>query len=449
MVVMSNEMTGLEALSLDFTAQVRERYERWLPERLAEIPESERDSFYSTLAEEIAERVQSLELALRGPDPEDEPFMKRLGRFNMARLQAIEMALAELLPAPEPEEDPEDLLRYGPGDRGGARPGPGGRGLRGRDGVLAAAPPPEGQLRADGADRLARFGPSSQADLAPSGELARVRANLAAVTTLRALEAEDRPATPDEQAVLARWSGWGAVPGVFDERDERFAEARAELRAMLDEDEYRAASRNTLNAHYTDAAYVQAIWAGYSGSASRAGGCWSRAAARETFIGFAPAGAEMTGVELDPTTAGICRALYPGSTVLAESFADTRAPEGFFDAAVGNVPFGRFALSDPVHNPGGHSVHNHFLLKSLHLTRPGGMVALLTSRYTLDAQNPAARRELAQLGDLVFALRLPEGAHRRAAGTDAVTDLVVFRRRAPRRGAGRRGLRAGRAHTAC
>jgi hypothetical protein len=110
MVVMSNEMTGLEALSLDFTAQVRERYERWLPERLAEIPESERDSFYSTLAEEIAERVQNLELALRGPDPEDEPFMRRFGRFNMARLQAIEMALAELLPAPEPEEDPEDLL---------------------------------------------------------------------------------------------------------------------------------------------------------------------------------------------------------------------------------------------------------------------------------------------------------------------------------------------------
>jgi len=107
---MSNEMTGLEALSLDFTAQVRERYERWLPERLAEIPESERDSFYSTLAEEIAERVQRLELALRGLDPEDEPFMKRVGRFNMARLQAIEMALAELLPAPEPQEGPEDLL---------------------------------------------------------------------------------------------------------------------------------------------------------------------------------------------------------------------------------------------------------------------------------------------------------------------------------------------------
>jgi len=102
---MSNETTGLEALSLDFTAQVRERYERWLPERLAGIPESERDSFYSTLAEEIAERVQSLELALRGEGPGDEPFMKRLGRFNMARLQAIEVALAELLPVPDYEAE--------------------------------------------------------------------------------------------------------------------------------------------------------------------------------------------------------------------------------------------------------------------------------------------------------------------------------------------------------
>ena len=111
--------------------------------------------------------------------------------------------------------------------------------------------------------------------------MARVGSTWPRSETLHALEAENPPATPDEQAVLARWSGWGAVPGVFDERDERFVESRAELRAMLDEDEYRAASRNTLNAHYTDAAYVQVIWLVYSGSASRVGGCWSRAAGRE------------------------------------------------------------------------------------------------------------------------------------------------------------------------
>jgi SAM-dependent methyltransferase len=258
-----------------------------------------------------------------------------------------------------------------------------------------------------------------------------VRANLAALRALQGPRAEGRPATPAEQAVLARWSGWGAVPGVFDESDEHFTAARRELRDLLDEAGWRAAARGTLNAHYTDAAYVRAIWAGVERLGFDGGRVLEPGCGAGTFIGLAPAGAEMTGVELDPTTAAICQALHPGATVLAESFAETRAPEGYFDAVVGNVPFGRFALDDPVHNPGHHSIHNHFLVKSLHLTRPGGVVALLTSRYSLDAGNPAARRELAGLGDLVFALRLPGGAHRSAAGTDAVTDLVVLRRRGP------------------
>ena len=151
--------------------------------------------------------------------------------------------------------------------------------------------------------------PAGQEDLAPSGEVARVRANLAAVATLRALEAEARPATTVEQAVLARWSGWGAVPGVFDEGDQRFAEARAALHALLGEDEYRAAARNTLNAHYTDWAYVEAIWSGLEQLGFEGGRVLEPGCGSGTFIGGAPAGAEMTGVELDPTTAGICRAL--------------------------------------------------------------------------------------------------------------------------------------------
>src|SRR5674476_856752 len=138
----------------------------------------------------------------------------------------------------------------------------------------------------------------------------------------------------------------------------------------------------------------------------------------------------MTGVELDPTSAAISRALYPDATVRTESFAATRYPAGHFDAVVGNVPFADVRLHDPRHNPGGHAIHNHFIIKSLALTRPGGMVAVLTSRYTLDSTNPAARREMNQLGDLVGAVRLPTGAHRRAAGTDVVTDLVILRRHA-------------------
>jgi adenine-specific DNA methylase len=148
-----------------------------------------------------------------------------------------------------------------------------------------------------------------------------------------------------------------------------------------------------------------------------------------TFLGMAPEQARMTGVELDPVTAAISRALYPHAEVRGESFADTRLPEGSFDAAIGNVPFSDVTLHDPVHNPTRQSMHNHFILKSLRLTRPGGMVAVLTSQYTMDAQNPGARREMAMLADLVGAVRLPAGAHRRTAGTDVVTDLLILRRR--------------------
>lgn len=148
-----------------------------------------------------------------------------------------------------------------------------------------------------------------------------------------------------------------------------------------------------------------------------------------TFIGLAPDRAQMTGVELDPLTAAISRALYPHATVRAESFADTRLPEGHFDAAIGNVPFSSVTLHDPVHNPTKQSMHNHFIIKSLRLTRPGGLIAVLTSHFTMDAQNPGARREMNELADLVGVIRLPTGAHRRAAGTEVLTDLLLFRRR--------------------
>lgn len=139
----------------------------------------------------------------------------------------------------------------------------------------------------------------------------------------------------------------------------------------------------------------------------------------------------MTGVELDTTTASISRHLYPAADVRAESFADTRLPTRHFDAVVGNVPFAKVTLHDPAHNADGHSIHNHFIIKSLALTHPGGMVAVLSSHSALDAANPAARREMNQMADLVGAVRLPSGAFRRSAGTEAVTDLLLFRRRLP------------------
>jgi N12 class adenine-specific DNA methylase/SAM-dependent methyltransferase len=197
--------------------------------------------------------------------------------------------------------------------------------------------------------------------------------------------------------------------------------------------ELAAARRTTLNAHYTDAALVQAIWQsasalGFAGGRVLEPGCGSG-----NFIAFAPPGASVTGIELDPVTAGIAALLHPGAEIRAESFAETRAPDGSYDLAIGNVPFGKAVLRDKRHNPGGHALHNHFIVKSLHLVRPGGLVVVLTSRYTMDARNPAARREIAGLADLVAAVRLPSGAHQRAAGTTVVTDLLILRRREPGR----------------
>ena len=271
-------------------------------------------------------------------------------------------------------------------------------------GERRAAGPGPGQLTAR------TFRPNGQDDLAPSGTVARIRANLAALTTVRAIQREHRPATPDEQEILAHWSGWGAVPEVFDPDRRAHTWARDELSRLLTPAELSAAARNTLNAHYTDAGFVQAIWAGVQDLGFTGGRVLEPGCGSGNFIGFAPRGAQITGVELEPVTAQIAAALYPDADIVNESFASFRASENSFDLAIGNVPFGSFALTDRQHNP-------------------GGLVAVVTSRYTMDARNPAARREIADLADLAGAVRLPSGAHQRAAGTGVVTDLLIFRRR--------------------
>jgi N12 class adenine-specific DNA methylase len=276
---------------------------------------------------------------------------------------------------------------------------------------------------------VARFVPASQDDLAPSGAKARFQANVAAIRLVRVLETEGRSATADEQRVLARWSSWGAVPDVFDTAKPEWARERDELRGLLSAEEWDAAARTTINAHYTDPLIARQMWRALTALGFENGTVLEPGSGAGTFIGLAPDGAEVTGVELDPVTAAISRGLYPQATIRTESFAETRLPEEYFDAVIGNVPFSDVVLHDPVHNGTRQSMHNHFILKSLALTRPGGMVAVLTSHFTMDAQNPGARREMNALADLVGAIRLPTGALRRAAGVDTLTDLLVFRRR--------------------
>lgn len=229
---------------------------------------------------------------------------------------------------------------------------------------------------------------------------------------------------------MARWSSWGAIPAVFDPTAQDWEHERQTLRGLLSDAEWDAAARTTLNAHYTDPAIASEVWRLVNGLGFEGGDVLEPGSGAGTFIGLAPENAVMTGVELDPVTAAISAAVYPDATIRAESFADTRLAAASFDAVVGNVPFSDVVLHDPRHNAARLSMHNHFIVKALTLTRPGGIVAVLTSAFTLDARNPAARREMASMGELVAAVRLPTGTHRRAAGTDVVTDLLVLRRRA-------------------
>ncbi|WP_232550056.1 helicase-related protein [Propioniciclava soli] len=247
------------------------------------------------------------------------------------------------------------------------------------------------------------------------------------------LEDEQRPASSAEQQVLAAWSGWGAsgLAEVFDERTSTNAARREVLRELLSDAEYRAAQKTTLNAHYTDPQIATALWGAVRALGFEQGRVLEPGCGAGVFMGLAPAGCQVTGVELDPITAGIAAALYPDATVRAESFADTKLAPASFDLAIGNVPFGDIVLHDPTHNPGKLSMHNHFIVKSLNLVRPGGLVAVLTSRWTMDGTNPAARRAIMDRADLVGAVRLPLGAHERTAGTNAVTDMLILRRREP------------------
>lgn len=264
--------------------------------------------------------------------------------------------------------------------------------------------------------------------------------------------------TAEEQAALARWSGWGALklvfaarpqdPGPEADRETRRAGARwlalepvrAQVRSLLSDTEWADARRNLLNAHYTDAGLVEAVWDGVRRMGFDGGHVLEPTSGSGNYIGLAPQDTavpiRMTGVEVEANTAAISRHLYPDADIITAPFEDVHLPDGAFDAVVGNIPFGRYSRYDKVHNADlALSIHDHFVLKSLAATRPGGIVALITSRFTMDGKDTSPRERLYELGDLVGAVRLPLGAHREAAGTDVVTDVVFLRRRMPGRSA--------------
>lgn len=274
-------------------------------------------------------------------------------------------------------------------------------------------------------------------DLAQGGLKTRFRNNITAIRTLKAITAEGRRATPEEQAHLARYIGWGSLPHPFEPSVKpEWAKEKAELEAVLTPAELRAARASTLNAHYTSRAVVQGIWKAVQRLGFTGGRVLEPAVGTGNFLGYMPkdlrGSTRAVGVELDPITAGIAKALYPESRIHHTGFEKFRGGDGSFDLAIGNPPFGAIPMRATVKGMPDHlSIHDFFFAHAIHQVRPGGILAFITSRYSMDATSGGngSRDYLAGLADLVGAIRLPGGAFQENAGTKVITDLIILRRK--------------------
>ena len=267
--------------------------------------------------------------------------------------------------------------------------------------------------------------------LGEGGAKAKCRANIEAIQLLKYLERNGFQASPEQQDKLSGYVGWGGIPEVFDESKSDWSKEYAELKALLTPEEYEAARGSTLNAHYTSPAVIRAIYEAVGGMGFEGGRILEPSMGVGNFFGLLPesmANSRLYGVELDSITGRIAKQLYPKADITVAGFETTNRP-GFFDLAVGNVPFGQYQVHDPEYDRLGFSIHNYFAAKMLDQVRPSGIVAFVTSRYTLDAKDESVRRYLAERGELLGAIRLPNNAFRANAGTDVVSDIIFLQRR--------------------
>ena len=267
--------------------------------------------------------------------------------------------------------------------------------------------------------------------LGEGGAKTKCRANIEAIQLLKYLERNGFQASPEQQDVLSSYVGWGGIPEVFDESKSEWSKEYAELKALLTPEEYDAARGSTLNAHYTSPAVIRAIYEAVGGMGFEGGRILEPSMGVGNFFGLLPenmANSRLYGVELDSITGRIAKQLYPKADVTVAGFETTNRP-GFFDLAVGNVPFGQYQVHDPEYDRLGFSIHNYFAAKMLDQVRPGGIVAFVTSRYTLDAKDESVRRYLAERGEMLGAIRLPNNAFRANAGTDVVSDIIFLQKR--------------------
>ena len=267
--------------------------------------------------------------------------------------------------------------------------------------------------------------------LGEGGAKQKYARNIEAIRTLFKLEEEHRGATAEEQQVLSQYVGWGGLADAFDPGKDSWAKEYAELKGLLSEDEYAAARSSTLNAHYTSPTVIRGIYDAVERMGFRSGNILEPSMGVGNFFGMLPdsmAGSRLYGVELDSITGRIAKKLYPQADITVAGF-ETTDRRDFYDLAVGNVPFGQYKVNDKAYNKLGFSIHNYFFAKAIDQVRPGGIVAFVTSRYTMDSKDSTARKHMAERADLLGAIRLPNNAFRANAGTDVVSDIIFLQKR--------------------
>ena len=268
-------------------------------------------------------------------------------------------------------------------------------------------------------------------DLGVGGPKQKFARNIEAIRTLFKLEEEHRGATAGEQQVLSQYVGWGGLADAFDPGKDSWAKEYAELKGLLSEDEYAAARSSTLNAHYTSPVVIRSIYDAVEKMGFQSGNILEPSMGVGNFFGMLPdsmQSSRLYGVELDSITGRIAKKLYPQADITVAGF-ETTDRRDFYDLAVGNVPFGQYKVNDKAYNKLGFSIHNYFFAKAIDQVRPGGVVAFVTSRYTMDSKDSTARKHMAERADLLGAIRLPNNAFKANAGTDVVSDIIFLQKR--------------------
>ena len=267
--------------------------------------------------------------------------------------------------------------------------------------------------------------------LGEGGPKAKFQANVNAIRLLKELEAAGQQASPEQQEVLSRYVGWGGLSDAFDPEKPAWALEYAQLKELLTPEEYAAARSSTLNAHYTSPTVIQAIYEAVGRMGFETGNILEPSMGVGNFFGMLPEemrNSRLYGVELDPVSGRIAKQLYPKADITVAGF-ETTDRRDFFDLAIGNVPFGQYQVNDKAYNKLNFSIHNYFFAKALDQVRPGGVVAFVTSRYTMDAKDSTVRRYLAQRAELLGAIRLPNDAFKKNAGAEVVSDIIFLQKR--------------------